>query len=482
MKRVTMTGEARLAVKVKGLGFLWMIVLLSVSSLAAADFRLADAVEKGDREAARSLLAQEVDVNAPQADGATALAWAVHWDDHETADLLIRADADVNAANDYGITPLSLACTNRSAAMVEKLLLAGADPNAAQPTGETVLMRCAHTGSVDAVKFLIEHGTDVNAAENWEGQTALMWAVAEKHSDVAQALIEHGADVGAHTKGDFTPLLFATQQGDLDSARILLEAGADVSEATPEEGSALLVASASGHQELALFLLDRDADPNATNGSGYTALHYATLRRNMLDLVEALLARGANLNARLTRHRARAGGITMIGATPLLLAAEAGNTAAMRALVEAGADPLLKTKENTTLLQVALGAGQFGERSEGQLQQYHETAQLAVEMGLDVNAAGEHGWTAMHAAAYAGADEIIRFLADQGADLDVMDRFGQTPLSIAAAIITAGMADYADPRPRRYRKSTVDLLLQLGATSLEESGVQSLGSLAVSKE
>ncbi len=86
------------------------------------------------------------------------------------------------------------------------------------------------------------------------------------------------------------------------------------------------------------------------------------------------------------------------------------------------------------------------------------------------------------AAAYAGADETIQFLADRGAKRDVMDRFGQTPLSIASAIITAGMADYADPRPRRYRKSTVDLLLQLGATSLEESGVQSLGSMAVSKE
>ena len=477
-----MTGEARLAGKGKGLGVWWMIVLLSVSSLAAADLRLADAVEKGDKEAVRSLLAEHVDVNAPQADGATALAWAAHWDDHETADLLISAGADVNAANDYGITPLSLACTNRSAAMVKKLLVAGADPNAAQPTGETVLMRCAHTGSVDAMKLLIEHGADVNAAESWEGQTALMWAVAEKHSDVARALIEHGADVGAHTKGDFTPLLFAAQQGDLDSARILLEAGANVNDAPPDGMNPLLVASASGHGALAAFLLDQNADSNATNDSEYTALHYATLRRNMLDLVEALLARGANPNTRIARHRTRAGGITMIGATPILLAAEAGNIAAMRALVEAGADPLLKTKENTTLLLVALGAGQFGERSESQLQRHHETAQLAVEMGSDVNAAGEHGWTAMHAAAYAGADETIRFLADKGANVDVMDRFGQTPLSIASAIITAGMADYADSRPRRYRKSTVDLLLQLGATSLEESGVQSLGSLAVSKE
>ena len=121
----------------------WLVSLfsmLSVASLAAAELRLADAVEMGDKEAVRSLLAEHVDVNTPQADGATPLAWAAHRDDLETAGLLIRAGADANTANNYGVTPLSLACTNRSAAMVKKLLEAGADPNAAQPTGETALM------------------------------------------------------------------------------------------------------------------------------------------------------------------------------------------------------------------------------------------------------------------------------------------------------------------------------------------------------
>ncbi len=474
----------RMGVNGNGLCGCWLVSLfsvLSVASLAAADFRLADAVEKGDKEVVRSLLAEPVDVNTPQADGATALAWAAHRDDLETADLLIRAGADANAANNYGVTPLSLACTNRSAAMVQKLLVAGADPKAAQPNGETVLMRCAHTGSVDAVKLLIEHGADVNAAETWQGQTALMWAVAEKHAEVVQALLDHGADVGARTKRDSTPLLFAAQQGDVDSARLLLDAGASVNAAPPDGMNPLLVASTSGHAALTAFLLDQGADPNAANDSGYTALHYAASRRNALDLVQSLLEHGADPNARIARYRAR-GGVSMIGSTPLLLAAQAGNVDTMRALADAGADTSLTTTENTTLLLVALGVGRFGERSEGQLQRAHETAQLAMEMGSEVNAVGEHGWTAMHAAAYAGADETIQFLADRGAKLDVMDGFGQTPLSIASAIITAGMADYADPRPRRYRKSTVDLLLQLGAISLEESGVEILGAMAVSKE
>ena len=88
-------------IEVKGMGGWWLVSLLSVASLAAAgsDLRLVEAVQKGDRQAVRSLLNAHADVNAAQPDGATALAWAVHRDDLETADLLIRGGARVNAAN-----------------------------------------------------------------------------------------------------------------------------------------------------------------------------------------------------------------------------------------------------------------------------------------------------------------------------------------------------------------------------------------------
>ena len=254
-----------MGVHAKGLGGWCLAILFSVANLTAADndLRLVEAVKQGDQEAVLSLLQENVDVNAAQADGATALAWAAYRDNLETAELLIRAGADVSAANDYGVTPLSLACTNRNAAMVGKLLAAGADPNVAQWTGETPLMTCASTGTVEAVKSLLAHGADVNVTETQEEQTALMWAAAERYPEIVRALVEHGADVHsrsktiplpepfiietpgplgfnhpttAHfpkTKGGFTPLMFAAQQGDVDSARILQEAGADVNESTP---------------------------------------------------------------------------------------------------------------------------------------------------------------------------------------------------------------------------------------------------------
>jgi hypothetical protein len=95
-------------------------------------------------------------------------------------------------------------------------------------------------------------------------------------------------------------------------------------------------------------------------------------------------------------------------------------------------------------------------------------------LGADVNATGEYGWTAVHGAAYNGFDEMVEFLVGKGAKMDTLDHFGQTPLSIALAVTTAGIGvDYYHV-PRFVHQSTAELLLQLGATPLEASGVNQI--------
>jgi ankyrin repeat protein len=471
------------------------LCLLSISCFAAAttDSPLLQAVKQGNTAVVRSLLNQRIDVDQTQPDGTTTLAWAAQRDDLEMADLLIRAGAKVNAANDYGATPLWIACSNGNTAMVEKLLKAGADATVQLVSGETALMTAAESGSTDIVKLLVAHGAHVNAKENQAGQTALMWAVAEKQPEAARVLVEQGADVHAGSKSGFTALLFAAQQDDVKSAEILLAAGAKVNQAADDGTTPLLKAAANGQEPIVLLLLNHGADPNAPDIDGNTALHQAAARRNRLESVRALLAHGANPNARLVKDPAKGdSNRTIIGATPFFLAAEARNVEIMRLLASKGADPLLATTEtmfsnedngyrlqvvaNTTPLMAAAGSRRFinnyPEFTEAEETSAIETVKLTLELGAGINEASEYGQTALHTAAYLKADKLVQFLVENGAKMDLIDKFGQTPLSIAARVITEGVKDSYDLSPRRHNVSTYNLLLKLGATPLTASGIK----------
>ena len=256
----------------------------------------------------------------------------------------------------------------------------------------------------------------------------------------------------------------------MDVARALLDAGADANESLERAGrpgrgggaggqssrgaSALLLALGSNHYELAAYLLDRGADPNSAN-EGWTALHQITWMRrpsqtssaapygsgkmDSLELVRRLAARGANLNARMTR-RAPTGttDFNMVGATPLMMAARAADAPLMRLLATLGADPLVVNEDNTTVLMAAAGVGTHspgedaGTDSEG-----FEAVKVAVELGIDVNAVNKDGDTAMHGAAYKQFPSVVKYLAAHGANIDVWNRKnsqGWTPLRIAVGV------------------------------------------------
>src|SRR5712691_7433338 len=488
----------------------WTAPALAVASFAApaGDLRLVDAVEKRDTGAVSSLLKQHVDVNTPQPDGSTALTWAAHWDDLVTADLLIAAGANVDAASEYGATSLWEACNNGSTGMVERLVKAGANPNATLTgTGETVLMRCARTGNPEAVKALLKKAADPNARDPVRGQTALMWALEEHHPEVASVLIQNGADVHAKSKGGFTPLLFAARQGDIESARLLLDKGADVNEAAPGGLNALLVGIDSIHEDFAIFLVERGANPNAADRDGLAPLHYALrkgftylkagqrddhygqiglpylFRDDMTRLVKTLLEHGANPNARISRggrrnqmHQSDFVKITIAGATPFLLASASGNIEIMRFLLAKGADPKLTTNDGVTALMAAAGVGLADDRMPQEAKGALAAVKMLVEqMDADVNAISQDcGWTALHGAAYIGADDIVQYLVDKGAKLNVKDAMGQTPLTIAE-----GDPNWlSDDHDRKRHPSTAELIRKLGGDPLSQSpGLASVGGV-----
>lgn len=469
-------------------------LLLVLASLAAGaarlhaadDQRLIEAARRQDARAVGALIRQGVDVNGAQADGATALHWAAQWDDAPTAGLLLKAGARPGTANDYGVTPLWYACLNGSVSMIEALLKAGAAPGAALPTGETALMTAARTGKTAAVDVLLRAGADPNARESVKGQTALMWAVAEGHAPVVRQLLDAGARVNAASAGGFTPLMFAARRGDIGIARTLLERGADLAAESEEGHAPLLVAVVRGQVDFVLFLLERGADPNASN-SGYTALHWASgrfesshthdysevkddewrslaevPRDRKVELIKALLARGADLHARITLPPPRYGFVLfkakyVLGATPFFLATTVADLDVMRVLLGAGARPLVTTDDQTTTLQVAAGMARVDTESLVPEARHLEAVKLLMDLGSDVNAANSAGNTALHAAAMAGFDTVAQFLVDRGARLDAKNKNGETPLRLADGYIADTML--------YVRSGTAKLLRTLGASA-----------------
>ncbi|HET6409470.1 MAG TPA: ankyrin repeat domain-containing protein [Chthoniobacteraceae bacterium] len=442
-----------------------VVIALWPMAASKAQSPLADAAEKLDRAAIRTLIEQHADVNAAQEDGMTALHWAVYLDDLESAKALVEARADVKAANRYGVTPLSLASQNGNASIVKLLLSGGADPNTTLRGGETVLMTASRTGRPGPVSELIKRGADVNPKER-RGQTALMWAAADGHAEVVELLINAGADVHAELPDSgFTPFFFAVRDGRIDVVRALLKAGVDVNAGMqprkpngkgPRKGtSALILAVENGHFDLAVELLEAGADPNDQR-SGYTALHTLTWVRkpqrgeddgdpaplgsgmlSSVQFIRELVERGADVNARLLYGKGGPGLFNKEGATPFLMAAATADATYMRLLIELGAKPELANVDNCTPLMVACGNGvgsAAANETAGTEAEVLEAAHLLVDLGANVNAVDVNGETAMHGAAYKNLPAVVQFLFERGARIDVWNRknrYGWTPLAIA---------------------------------------------------
>ncbi|HYI94128.1 MAG TPA: ankyrin repeat domain-containing protein [Bryobacteraceae bacterium] len=429
-----------------------LVLLTSLAGLLAeSGDALIDAARADDSATVAALVRQGADVNARAEDGTTALAWAASHTNGVIAELLLDKGANPDLTNELGISPLSLAINNGSTAMVKLLLGKGANPNVARENGETPLMTAARLGQVEVMRLLIDRGGNVNAREKKFGQTALMWAAG--YPAAVHLLVNHGADVvtattawdvkytiyapttatlgktgipwntdGAYNskKGGLNALFFAVQKHNLESARILLDAGLDVNQPAADGTTPLLAAlynwdppdltfvpgkgapaqagtSQRFHADLAMarLLLDRGAKLGGADGAGYTALHAA-----------ALAVANAMLGPDLRRGGAYGGKAALLTlgrvdkAAPASQVDEALSIASK--LLAAGADPNRQTRYPT--------AGPAGD--------------------VRINPAPP-GSSAFHIAASSRNLELVKMMAQNGANPNLFRKDGHTPFSVA---------------------------------------------------
>jgi ankyrin repeat protein len=464
------------------------------ASPAHAAEELISAAQRDDATVALAAISDGVDVNAKSADGTTALHWAVYHDNVALVQRLIAADADVSAANEFGSTPLVEAATVGNAAVISALLDAGAAVDAPGADGQTALMIVARSGNTAAAEALLEHGADVNAREIWREQTALMWAAAQNQPAMTKLLIEHGADVDARSAvndwprqvtgeprrmyrpfGGLTPLLFAAREGCLECARSLVAAGANVDLPDPKGVTALFLAIDNFHFDTAKLLIEAGANPNKWDWWGRTPLYSAvdvnTLphggradRRSVdtttsTEIIAMLLEAGAWPNVQLKllppyRHIGDDRGCdTMLvtGVTPLLRAAKTFDTEAIRLLIEHGANLDLPNDGGVTPVMAAAGVGSvecdprgYGPGIPHYLapdteQRSIASLKLLLDAGARIDArtisgragARSAGRTALFGAAFWGWNDVVDYLVERGAKIDVAERAGLTPVDAA---------------------------------------------------
>jgi uncharacterized protein len=259
---------------------------------------------------------------------------------------------------------------------------------------------------------------------------------------------------------------------------VMLDAGVDVNYGDVDNVTALTVAIMNKQFTLAKFLIDRGADVNVVDAGGRTPLYAIVDIRNedysalpnrpledtlpSLEIVKALLARGARVDVPLTRPQpgrsGMDGGDTTLGAgsTPLMRAARAGDHAVMRLLLDKAADPGLTTSGGNNALMLAAGVGYRDKSTKGSESDALEALKVAIAAGLDIHQTNARGETALHGAALRGADAIVQFLLDKGADINLVSKQGWTPLDVAMGKSVVGQL----PVPH---ESTVALLKKAGA-------------------
>lgn len=430
-----------------------------------------------EAELVKRLLDAGADVNQPNGLGLKALAIAIENRDVAMVRLLLDHGADPKTPDVAGETPLMLAARSGSPEIVKAVLDKGVEVDYREPNfQQTALMMGVRSGSPEVVALLLDAGADVNA-QSLQGDEP-RWRLPAEVAASKGVGVNWGGFPAHGMRGPIggakTPLLYATRQGDLATTKLLVEAGADIEQADANGTTPLLnaiinatVASKPNlrteHMEVAWYLMDQGADINVSDWYGQTPLYAAIDLRNVevpgpvtdngidreaaMDLVRELLKRGANPNIQIQqvlpvrRWITRLGNLSWVnftGQTPFIRAALSGDITTMKLLVEHGADPNITTFNGSTALMAAAGvnwtvAQTFDEGPEHLL----EAVKYAHSLGNDINAQNELGFAAVHGAANRGLDDIIRWLAANGARLDIADAVGRTAVDWAHGVFLA---------------------------------------------
>lgn len=447
------------------------------------------AVYRLDVELVEALLANGARPDVTNRYGSSPLVEAVKTANVDLVEMLLEAGADVEAPNDDGQTALMLSARAGSLEVAELLVRHGANVNARETwRGQTALMWAADARASDVVEFLIDRGAEVNVqalAHDWSvqitsepraqyrptgGLTPLLYAARSRCSVCAAAIVAAGADVNQPNPDGVTPVLVAFDNFSYDTASLLLENGANP-HVQDWWGRTPLYAA-----------VDMSSYNGANTGPALPTIIDETTPR---DIVGMLLEAGVDPNPQLNMLRPGRGGnssrfrdsLLTTGATPLLRAAIGHDTEAVRALLEHGALIDLPNVMGVTPLMGAAGIGvsrndrRLNLRSGDVESRAIATLEILLAAGADINASvtdihsrtariarrntmtDREGQTALYGAVGFGWSRVVEYLIGQGAEVDIVDALGKSPLDTALEGIDGRVDEVSDAVVETLRRA-----------------------------
>jgi serine/threonine-protein phosphatase 6 regulatory ankyrin repeat subunit B len=397
------------------------------------DSPLIYAIREQDKDIVKTLLDAKVDITSSDLRGTTPLMVAAEVGNQDIAEMLLQAGAKIDVADKYGATPLINAISHNHSDLAKFFVNKGGNPDfhtadklplqvslEAKPfdsglftfllarskqvnnTSGTLLFEAVDRNDPDIVNALLESGLKPNIA-NENGETLLYHAIESGNQDIVLELITKGADVTQTGVTGISPIERAVKRNEARVVSKLLDMGAQADQKTTEGYTLADTAIYSGEPEILSALLDKGAKVDKDFGVLWA------IRDGKGKAVSALLAHGANPNV-----------MSANGDPALWLAASAGETEAVQALIAYHASVDFPNKaQSTTPLAIASHTGQL------------DAVKLLLAAGANIEAKDAFGMTPLAHAAYMTHPDVVEFLLSKGASIHAADSQGRSVAELA---------------------------------------------------